>query len=72
MGAASGTLGSVPTEFHSRAPAQDSTPATTNTAASVLMRSSFTMPFRRVRWSGDTGSRGHRTVGPIPGPGGVG
>ena len=32
IGAATGTLGSVPSAFHSRAPAQDSTPATSEDA----------------------------------------
>lgn len=42
MGAAIGTLGSVETESHSRAPAQESTPATTNRPASTPRRSCFT------------------------------
>ncbi|GAA2412058.1 hypothetical protein GCM10010378_64890 [Streptomyces viridochromogenes] len=43
MGAARGTLGRVPTEFQRRAPAQDRTPAITNTPTSILMRSSLTV-----------------------------
>ena len=41
IGAASGTPGSVPRASHSRAPAQPSTPATTNSPTSTRKRSCF-------------------------------
>ena len=43
-----GRSAGCPTEFHRRAPAQDSTPATTNTPASILIRSASPCPFARV------------------------
>ncbi len=45
IGAASGTPGSVPYAFHSRAPAQDRTPATTKMPARTPGLSCFTCPF---------------------------